>query len=168
MRHTCRFGALQRHDQEGVYAGPALYVALVPGISTRLAQVVIAETGIDMTRFPAAAALASWSGVAPGNNQSAGRSYSGATTQGNVWLKGGLGDAAAAAARPKGTYLNAHYRRLIRRVDKKRALIAVMHKIVIAMWHMLTNDARCQDLGPNHWQQHPHQPNDDSNASSPN
>nr|WP_280880588.1 transposase [Streptomyces pseudovenezuelae] len=137
-------------------------------MSTRLAQVVIAETGIDMTRFPAAAALASWSGVAPGNNQSAGRSYSGATTQGNVWLKGGLGDAAAAAARPKGTYLNAHYRRLIRRVDKKRALIAVMHKIVIAMWHMLTNDARCQDLGPNHWQQHPHQPNDDSNASSPN
>ncbi|WP_405563694.1 IS110 family transposase [Streptomyces phaeochromogenes] len=129
----------------------------IPGISTGLAQVVIAETGVDMTRFPTAAALASWSGVAPGNNQSAGRSYSGATTHGNVWLKGGLGDAAAAAARTKGTYLNAHYRRLIRRMGKKRALVAVMHKIVIAMWHMLTNDARYQDLGPNHWQQHPHQ-----------
>jgi transposase len=129
----------------------------IPGISTRLAQVVIAETGVDMTRFPTAAALASWSGVAPGNNQSAGRSYSGATTHGNVWLKGGLGDAAAAAARTKGTYLNAHYRRLIRRMGKKRALVAVMHKIVIAMWHMLTNGARYQDLGPNHWQQDPHQ-----------
>ncbi|MFF4258738.1 IS110 family transposase [Streptomyces sp. NPDC001663] len=129
----------------------------IPGISTRLAQVVIAETGVDMTRFPTAAALASWSGVAPGNNQSAGRSYSGATTHGNVWLKGGLGDTAAAAARTKGTYLYAHYRRLIRRMGKKRALVAVMHKIVIAMWHMLTNDARYQDLGPSHWQQDPHQ-----------
>lgn len=129
----------------------------IPGISTRLAQVVIAETGVDMTRFPTAAALASWSGVAPGNNQSAGRSYSGATTHGNVWLKGGLGDAAAAAARTKGTYLDAHFRRPIRRMGKKRTLVAVMHKIVIAMWHMLTNDARYQDLGPNHWQQDPHQ-----------
>ncbi|MEU9663608.1 transposase [Streptomyces chartreusis] len=87
----------------------------IPGVSTRLAQVMIAETGADMTRFSTAAALASWSGVSPGNNQSAGRSYSGATTHGNVWLKGALGDAAAAAARTKGTYLNAHYRRLIRR-----------------------------------------------------
>ncbi|MGW1626512.1 transposase, partial [Streptomyces sp. NPDC002172] len=102
----------------------------IPGVSTRLAQVVIAETGADMTRFSTAAALASWSGVAPGNNQSAGRSYSGATTHGNVWLKGALGDAAAAAARTKGTYLNAHYRRLIRRMGNKRALVAVMHKIV--------------------------------------
>ncbi|MGQ4419941.1 transposase [Streptomyces sp. SAS_269] len=129
----------------------------IPGVSTRLAQVVIAETGADMTRFCTAAALASWSGVAPGNNQSAGRSYSGATTHGNVWLKGALGDAAAAAARTKGTYLNAHYRRLIRRMGKKRALVAVMHKIVIAAWHMLTNDTDYQDLGPSHWQQHPQQ-----------
>lgn len=91
-----------------------------------------------MTRFSTAAALASSSGVAPGNNQTTGRSYSGATTHGNVWLKGALGDAAAAAARTKGTYLNAHYRRLIRRMGKKCALVAVMHKIVIAAWHMLT------------------------------
>ncbi|MGY5051260.1 transposase [Streptomyces sp. 900105755] len=129
----------------------------IPGVSTRLAQVVIAETGADMTRFSTAAALASWSGVAPGNNRSAGRSYSGATTHGNVWLKGVLGDAAAAATHTKGTYLNAHYRRLTTRMGKKRALVAVMHKIVIAAWHMLTNDTDYQDLGPSHWQQHPHQ-----------
>ncbi|WP_294013248.1 transposase [Streptomyces sp.] len=118
----------------------------IPGISTRLAQVLIAETGTDMTRLSTAVALARWSGVAPGNNQSAGRSYSGATTHGNVWLKGALGDAAAAAAHTKGTYLTAHYRRLIRRMGKKRALVAVMHKIVIATWHMLTNDT--DDLDP--------------------
>ncbi|MEU2874206.1 hypothetical protein ABZ769_34280 [Streptomyces olivoreticuli] len=74
-----------------------------------------------------------------------------------VWLKGALGDAAAAAARTKGTYLNAHYRRLIRRMGKKRALVAVMHKIVIAAWHMLANDVGYQDLGPSYWQQHPQQ-----------
>ncbi|MCX5333806.1 hypothetical protein [Streptomyces sp. NBC_00140] len=64
---------------------------------------------------------------------------------------------AATAARTKGTYLNAHYRRLIRRTGKQRALVAVMHKIVIVTWHMLTNGVDYQDLGPSHWQQHPHQ-----------
>ncbi|SEF17753.1 Transposase [Streptomyces sp. Ag109_O5-10] len=80
----------------------------IPGVSTRLAQVVIAETGADMTRFSTAAALASWSGVAPGNNRSAGRSYSGATTHGNVWLKGALGDAAAGLLRVRESVIVLH------------------------------------------------------------
>lgn len=129
----------------------------IPGVSTRIAQIIIAETGADMTRFATAAALASWTGVAPGNNESAGRQLSGATTHGNPWLKSALGDAAAAASRTKGTYFNAYYRRLIRRRGTKRALVAVMHKIIIAVWHMLTDDVAYHDLGPDHWRNNPSQ-----------
>lgn len=110
-----------------------------------------------MTRFRSAAALASWAGVAPGNNESAGRNLSGTTTHGNVWLLGALGDAAAAAGRTKNTYLGAHYKRLAKRRGPKRAMVAVMHKIIIAVWHMLTDDIPYQDLGPDHWHDYPHQ-----------
>ena len=74
----------------------------IPGVGERISAVTLAETGGDMTQFPTPAALASWAGVAPGNNESAGKNLSGATTHGNTWLLGALGDAAAPAARTKG------------------------------------------------------------------
>jgi transposase len=126
------------------------HLITIPGVSHRIAQIIIAETGADMGRFATAAALACWTGVAPGNNQSGPANYATPTTHGNSWLQGALGDAAAAAARTKNSYLNAYYRRLLRRRGTKRALVAVMHKIIIGVWHMLTNDSDYHDLHPDH------------------
>lgn len=84
----------------------------IPGINARIAQIIIAETGSDMTRFPTAGHLASWVGLYPGNNESAGKHYSGRTRRGDTWLRGALGEAASSASRSKTTYLSAHYRRI--------------------------------------------------------
>jgi transposase len=121
----------------------------IPGINARLAQIIIAETGSDMTRFPTAAHLASWAGMCPGNNESAGKHHSGKTRKGDPWLRGALGEAASAAARTKGTYPAARYRRLVARRGAKRALIAVGHSLLVAIWHMLTNDVDYTDLAAN-------------------
>ncbi len=103
-----------------------------------------------MTRFATAADLASWAGVCPGLNTSAGKKLSGTTTHGNTGLRASLGDAAS-AARSKNTYLGAYYRRLAKRRGPSRALVATMHKIPIAVWHMLTNNDTYQDLGADYW-----------------
>ncbi len=95
--------------------------------------------------------------MAPGNNESAGKHLSGATTHGNTWLLGALGNAAAAAARTKNTYLDAYYKRLAKRRGPQRALVAVMHKIIIAVWHMLTHDVAYHDLGPDYFRNRPDQ-----------
>ncbi|WP_426502958.1 transposase [Dactylosporangium sp. McL0621] len=119
----------------------------VPGVSVRTAQVIIAETGADMTRFPTAGHLASWAGMCPGNHESAGKHHSGATRKGNSWLRGALGEAAASAGRSKDTYLQARYRRIASRRGTKRAVVAVGHSILIATWHMITNNTDYHDLG---------------------
>lgn len=123
----------------------------IPGVSDRIAQIILAETGGDMTRFPTPADLASWAGVCPGLNTSAGKHLSPTTTHGNTWLKAALGDAAAAAARTKNTYLGAYYKRTAKRRGPRRALVATMHKILTAAWHMLTTNTTYHDLGPEHW-----------------
>lgn len=119
----------------------------IPGISTRTAEVILAEIGADMTRFRTAAHLASWAGVCPGNHESAGKQPTGRTRHGDPWLKAVLGQAAVSAARTKDTYLAARYRRLVPRRGKKRALVALEHAILIATWHMLTHDMAYADLG---------------------
>jgi transposase len=129
----------------------------IPGVSRRTAEIIIAETGGDMTRFATPAALARWAGVCPGLNTSAGRQLSAATGHGDTWLKGALGDAAAAAAHSKNGYLGAYYRRLAKRRGARRALVATMHKILIAVWHMLTTNTAYHDLGADHWHNTPHQ-----------
>ncbi|CAM5616291.1 IS110 family transposase ISArsp3 [Streptomyces griseoloalbus] len=117
----------------------------IPGVSTRSAEVILAEIGVDMSRFPSAAHLASWAGMCPGNHESAGKHTSGKSRPGDPWLKGALGLAATAAARSKG--LAARYKRIAVRRGKKRALVAVGHTILTSVWHMLTHEAEYHDLG---------------------
>jgi transposase len=119
----------------------------VPGIGQSNAEVIIAETGADMTRFRTAGNLASWAGTTPGHYESAGRRRSGRTRHGNRWLSGALGIAAMSAGKTKDTYLGARYRRLVPRLGKKKALVALQHSMLVAIWHMLSTDTAYHDLG---------------------
>jgi transposase len=119
----------------------------IPGIGQSNAEVIIAETGADMTRFRTAGHLASWAGTTPGHYESAGKSRSGKTRHGNRWLAGTLGIAAMSAAKTKDTYLSARYKRLTPRLGKKKALVALQHNMLTAIWHMLAADLPYQDLG---------------------
>lgn len=123
----------------------------IPGISTTVAHVMVAEMGVDMNRFPTAGHLAAWSGLAPGNRESAGKRKRAPTRHGNVWLKGGLGVAALAIGRTKGTYLAAQYHRLRPRRGEKRTIVAVAHSMLVSGYHMLANDVPYQDLGPDYF-----------------
>jgi len=100
-----------------------------------------------MTRFPTAGHLASWAGMAPGNNITGGKRQSGTTTKGNVWLAEILNQCAWSAARSRNTYLSAQYWRLARRIGKKKAATAVGHSILVICWHLLSNNADYDDLG---------------------
>jgi transposase len=123
----------------------------IPGVAQKAAEVIIAETGGDMTRFPSPAHLSSWAGLCPGNNESAGKRMSGTTRHGNAWLGATLGECASAAARTKNTYLRERHRQLTRRRGSKRATVAVARTILESAWIMLTNDTDYQDLGPQHF-----------------
>jgi transposase len=122
----------------------------IPGVGTNIAQVLVAEIGVDMTCFPTAAHLASWAGVAPGNNESAGKHRPAATGHSNPWLADALCQAAWAAARTKDTFLSAKFRRLAGRIGAKKAVIAIAHTIVLSIWHMHTNTENYHDLGSDH------------------
>jgi hypothetical protein len=105
-----------------------------------------------MTRFPSAAHLACWAGVCPGMNESAGRHKPGHTRHGNRWLAGAPGTAAMAAARTKDTtFMGARYRRLSGRIGRLKALVAIQHSIITAVWHMLSANAAYRDLGGDHY-----------------
>jgi transposase len=120
----------------------------IPGIGKTGAQEIIAEIGIDMTRFPTAAHLVSWAKFAPKARQSAGKHKPASTGRGNPWLGGTLGEAAIGAARTR-TFLGSRYHRLARRRGKQRALVAVGNSILTIAWHLLSDpDARFSDLGP--------------------
>jgi transposase len=121
----------------------------IPGVGTTVAHVVLAEIGIDMSRFPTAAHLASWARFAPGVKESAGRKKgSGATGHGNRYLARGLGEAAVAAGKTD-TFLGERYRCIARRRGKKRAIVAVGRSILVIIWHLLSDpQARFVDLGP--------------------
>ncbi len=140
----------------------------IPGVSDRLAENLIAETGGDMSRFPTPQQLASWAGMCPGNNESAGKHFSGRTRKGNRWLRGALGEAAAAAARTKGTYLSARYRRLASRRGKKRAMVAIGHDILVAAWYIMRDDVDYADLGADYFDTHAMDPNARQRASPSN
>jgi transposase len=119
----------------------------IPGVGKRAAESILAEIGVDMTRFPNAGHLASWAGVAPGNNITGGKRGSGRTTKGDVWLGEILNQCAWAAARTRDTYLSAQFWRLARRIGKKKAAMAVGHSILVICWHLITDDTDYQELG---------------------
>lgn len=129
------------------FRGARDLIVTIPGISTLVADVIIAETGGDMTRFLTAGHLASWAGTCPGSNESAGRVKSTKTRPGNPYLKGALGIAAMSAARSKDTYLAAKYRRIASRRGPVKAIVAVEHAMLIAIWNMCTTGALYQDPG---------------------
>lgn len=133
-------------------------LSTIPGVSVVVADVIIAETGGDMSVFPSAGHLAAWAGVAPGQNESAGRKKQTKTRPGDSYLKGALGIAALAAASSKNTYLGARYRRIAARRGGLRAIVATERAILTAVWHMLTDDVAYRDLGADHYQlSHPDQ-----------
>ena len=123
----------------------------IPGIGRTAAEIVISETGGDMTPFATAGHLASWIGVCPGLNESAGVRKSGHTRHGNANLKRILGTAAMAAIRQKDSYYAVYYRRVAARRGRQRALVAVMHKLVIAIWHVLQHKVAHRDLGADYF-----------------
>lgn len=123
----------------------------IPGISTGVADVIIAETGADMAIFPTAQQLASWAGVTPGINESAGKHKSSKTRPGNRYLQGALGQVAMWAAQHPETFMGAKYRRVSTRRGALRANVAVQHAILIALWHMATTGTLYEDLGGDYY-----------------
>jgi transposase len=124
----------------------------IPGVQRRAAEVIVAETGADMTKFPTVGHLASWAGVCPGNDESAGKRRSGRTTKGSKWLRQTLTESAKAAARTKDTYLAAQYARMRARRGANRATTAVAHSILVATWHMLQTGETYRDAGGDYFQ----------------
>lgn len=122
-------------------------LATIPGIAKRAAESIIAEIGVDMSRFPTAGHLASWAGLAPGSNITGGKRRSGKTTKGDRWHGEILNQCAWAASRKRDSYLSAQFWRLARRIGKKKAAVAVAHSILVICWHLLTNDCDFEDLG---------------------
>ena len=129
----------------------------IPGMGRRGAEQVLAEIGTDMKRFPTSRHLASWAGMCPGNNESAGKRIGGRTRRANPWLKSALVEAAWASVRTRDTYLSAQYRRIAARRGKKRAIIAVAHSILVIIYHMLRDGTRHSDLGGQYFEERNHQ-----------
>lgn len=123
----------------------------IPGISKNAANTVIAEAGADMTIFPTAGHLASWAGVCPGQNESAGHISSAHTRPGNHYLKASLGIAALSISRSKTTYLAVKYRRIQSRAGAMRAVVALENTLLVIMWNMLTRGVAYEELGIDHY-----------------
>jgi len=125
----------------------------IPGINPAAAQIILAEIGIDMAQFPTEGHLSRWAGVAPGNNESGGKRYSGRTTKGNRTLKSILVQCAYAAIRTKDSFFKARYQRLVARRGKKRAIMAIAHSMLKAIWHMLSTGEVYHELGGEYYNQ---------------
>jgi transposase len=123
----------------------------IPGVDRRTAEVLIAEIGVDMSRFPTHGHLASWAGVCPGNDESGGKRRSGKTTKGSKWVRGALTEAAHAAARTKGSYLLAQYAGIKGRRGSKKAAVAVGHSILVIAYHILERKVPYEELGEQHY-----------------
>ena len=119
----------------------------IPGVGSRAAEAIVSEVGVDMSRFPTDAHLASWAGMCPGNNESAGKRLSGKTNKGSTYLRDALIQSAWAASHTKQTYLAAQFRRLVRTKGQKRALVAVGHSILVIAYHIMERRVGYEELG---------------------
>jgi transposase len=126
-------------------AEAARRLATIPGVASRAAEVIVAEIGPDMSKFATAGHLASWAGLCPGNDQSAGQRRSGRTTKGSVWLRTMLVQVAWAASHTKATLLSATYRRWAKRIGKKRALVGLAHKVLKIVYEVLKGGATYEE-----------------------
>jgi transposase len=133
------------------YQPAARLLADVPGLERRSIEVIIAETGAGMSRFPSPGHLASWAGLCPGNHESAGKRRRVATTPGNQWLRRTMIESARAAARTKGSYFGAQYRQIARRRGPNKAAVAVAHSLLDVTWHILTTGEVFTDLGEDYF-----------------
>lgn len=133
------------------FAEPAALVQTMPGVAERASQAILAETGVDMTAFPTPERFASWARLCPGNNESAGKRRPSRTGKGAAWLKATLEEAAWAAVRTRKSYYRALYHRLKARRDGKKAIVAVQHAMLVALWHMLKYRVPHQDLGADYF-----------------
>jgi transposase len=119
----------------------------IPGVARRTAEVLIAEIGVDMRQFPTAQHLASWAGLCPGQNESAGKHKTTRTRPGNKWLRGGLIEAASMACRTRGTAFAARYHRIARHRGHKKAVVAVAHAMLVTAYHLLARQVDYQEPG---------------------
>jgi transposase len=124
----------------------------IPGMSRITAEIFVAETGADMSRFPTAGHLAAWAGVAPANNESAGKHRAAGTRHGDQWLRRSLIESARAASHTKDSYLSAQYARLARHRGPNKAAMAVAHSIVVIAWNLLTTGEHYHDLGGDYFE----------------
>ena len=125
----------------------------IPGVNRRIAEMLIAEIGVNMDQFPTHRHLSSWAGMCPGNDESAGKRRSGKTRKGSKWLRSALVEAAHAASRSKGTYLSAQYARLRGRRGPKKAAVAVGHSILVIAYHILERGVPYKELGEDYFDQ---------------
>jgi len=123
----------------------------IPGVDRKIAEAIVAEVGVDMSRFPSDRHLASWAGVCPGNNESAGKRKTGKTRKGDRWLKRNLIEASLAAAHSKTTYLSALYHRIARRRGVKKAIVAVAHAILVIVYHIMAEKLPYHELGADYF-----------------
>jgi transposase len=142
---------------EEEYARAIAILDGVTGINERIAQMIVAEIGIDMRPFPSEAHVASWVGLCPGTKISAGKRLSGKTQKGDQWLRQALIEAAHGAARSKGTYLGALYQRLAKRLGRKKAIVALAHRILVIVYHLLKKQEAYQERGEAYVQQREHE-----------
>lgn len=142
-------GTLSAQIEEVIapFAAEVARLDTLPGVDRRTAEVLVAELGVDMRVFPSDRHAASWAGLCPGHNESAGKHRSGRTRKGNGWLRTALTEAALGAIRTKGSALGARYRRLMRHRGHKKAVIAVAHALLRAAYHLLGRGLPYRDLG---------------------
>lgn len=137
----------------GAHADALARLDTIPGVAQRTAEVIVAELGVDMTRFPTAGTAAAWAGLCPGTNESAGKRLSGRTRYANRSLRAALVESARAAVCKRDGYLAAQYRRLVKRRGDKRAIVAVAHSILVIAYHVLRDGQSYRELGGDYFDQ---------------